>query len=169
VALATCFGISSAEARLYQWTNPTTGLAQMSGTPPSWYRRNSDAPRVLVYEDGALVDDTALRVSDEHAIALRQAAFDEANRRRELDALQRLEETARREADKAERKLRIKRKRTRVASNEAPQAEPEPTLGPLEQFGADTIERLKSLISEFDQAGGERDRAAASSDRVRAR
>ena len=154
LAVVTFFTSWGAQARLYQWRNPATGLTQMSGPPPSWYRGKLTAPRVLVYDDGALVDDTALRVSDEHAIALRQAAFDDASRRRELAALQRLEETAKREADQAERKLRVKRRRTQVARAEQPQAKPEPALGPLEQFGAETIERLKSLISEFDQSGG---------------
>ncbi|MFT5389928.1 MAG: hypothetical protein ACI8PT_000108 [Gammaproteobacteria bacterium] len=144
-----------AYARMYQWVNPRTGLSQMSGTPPAWYRASPAGPRILVYDNGTLLDDTALPVTEVRSQALRDAAFDELRRLKEFSALQRLEETARQEADRAERERRPKRERVRV--NEAPSntVDAEPALGSLEQFGADTIERLKSIISEFDKLGGD--------------
>jgi len=149
-----------AEARMYQWTSPQTGLAQLSGSPPSWYRSGAPGqPRVLVYENGTLVDDTSLQVSEERALMLREAAFDEVQRRKELVALKRLEETARREAEKAERKLRREKKRedrlVRAQTSETATENSESPLGSLEQFGSETIKRLKSIIAEFDRLGGE--------------
>ena len=79
-----------AEARMYQWNNPQTGPVQLSGTPPTWYRGSVGGPRVLVYESGVLVDDTSLKVSEERAFDLREAAFDEAERRKERVVLKRL-------------------------------------------------------------------------------
>jgi len=147
---------NDSEARLYQWRNPKTGLSHLSGMPPSWYRVGSRGPRVLVFENGVLVDDTALPVREERAVALRQAAFDEANQRRELAALQRLEEAARRETDKAARKARVEERRKRaVAERTKPADSKEPALGSLEQFGAETIKKLKALIAEFDRSGGD--------------
>lgn len=142
-----------ADARMYQWVNPSTGHAQMSGTPPSWYRSGQKGPRVLVWENGMLVDDTSLRVSEERTATLRQHAFDEAKRRKELAALQRLEESARREAAKAERKLQTAAKEGQGPGGPEADANAEPVPGSLEKFGADTIERLKSIIAEFDRLG----------------
>ena len=149
-----------AEARMYQWTSPQTGLAQLSGSPPSWYRSGAPGqPRVLAYENGTLVDDTSLQVSEERALMLREAAFDEVQRRKELVALKRLEETARREAEKAARKLRREKKRedrlVRAQTSETATENSESPLGSLEQFGSETIKRLKSIIAEFDRLGGE--------------
>ena len=86
--------------------------------------------------------------------ALRHGAFEEIAQRRELLALQRLEEAARREAAKAEREASVaQRTKSRRPQREDELAE-DPT-GPLERFGADTIERLKSIISQFDRLGDE--------------
>ena len=51
------------EARMYQWVNPHTGTVQLSGAPPSWYRGAQEGPRVLVFDQGRVVDDTAIAVN----------------------------------------------------------------------------------------------------------
>lgn len=72
-----CYGLAVAPvaARMYQWRNPATGTTQMSGTPPAWYRSAERGPRVYVFENNQLVDDTGIAVSDERREALRAAAF----------------------------------------------------------------------------------------------
>lgn len=70
-----------AAARMYQWVNPASGRTQMSGNPPAWYRADDAAtdgkhmPRVLVFENGQLIDDTAIAVSDDRRQQLRRQAF----------------------------------------------------------------------------------------------
>lgn len=64
-----------ADARMYQWANPHSGTVQLSGTPPAWYRAATSGPRTLVFEDGQLIDDTGVGVSEPHRLALRDDAF----------------------------------------------------------------------------------------------
>ncbi len=64
-----------ASARMYQWVDTQPGTVQLSGAPPSWYRAGVDGPRVFVFENGRLVDDTGRNVPAEEAAALRAAAF----------------------------------------------------------------------------------------------
>lgn len=66
-----------AQARMYQWVNPQTGRTQMSGKPPAWYRSDKPGPRVFVFENGRLIDDTARAVAIEERAALRATAFAE--------------------------------------------------------------------------------------------
>lgn len=66
-----------AQARMYQWVNPQTGRTQMSGKPPAWYRSDKPGPRVFVFENGRLIDDTARAVGIEERAALRATAFAE--------------------------------------------------------------------------------------------
>lgn len=63
------------EARMYEWVNPKTGIWQLSGAPPSWYRSPGGGARIRVYEQGNLIDDTSFPVSEERREALRQQAF----------------------------------------------------------------------------------------------
>lgn len=62
-------------ARVYQWVDPGTGTAQLSGRPPAWYRGSQPGPRVQVFQDGRLIDDTARRVAEPERAALRTQAF----------------------------------------------------------------------------------------------
>lgn len=64
-----------AQARMYQWTHPSTKTRQLSGTPPAWYRDTVSGPRVLVFENGQLIDDTAIPLEESRRLALRAAAF----------------------------------------------------------------------------------------------
>lgn len=62
-------------ARMYQWTEPDTGSTQLSGKPPAWYRSAEGGPRILVFENGRLIDDTAVEVEDAVRFNMRQQAF----------------------------------------------------------------------------------------------
>ena len=68
-------GANRVEARMYQWSNEATGTVQLSGTPPAWYRSASSGPRVFVFDNGVLIDDTAVPVSEDHRQLLRSNAF----------------------------------------------------------------------------------------------
>ena len=65
----------TAYARMYQWTEPESGSTQLSGKPPVWYRSDVAGPRVFVFENGRLVDDTAVEVDDDVRERMRQQAF----------------------------------------------------------------------------------------------
>ncbi len=66
---------SAVEARMYQWTEPGVETTQLSGKPPAWYRSTAGGPRVFVFDNGRLIDDTAIDVSDEVRQRMRQQAF----------------------------------------------------------------------------------------------
>ena len=71
VALAS----ANADARMYQWSSPSSGIVQLSGAPPAWYRSSTQGPRVLVFDNGQLIDDTAVVVGEPVRQSLRAAAF----------------------------------------------------------------------------------------------
>jgi len=64
-----------AQARMYQWVDPDSGTTQLSGKPPTWYRSANGGPRTFVIEKGQIIDDTAIKISDELRDLLRQRAF----------------------------------------------------------------------------------------------
>jgi hypothetical protein len=67
--------ISAVQARMYQWVDPRTRHTQMSGVPPAWYRSGQPGPRVFVFENGQIIDDTLVAVSEDKRQALREQAF----------------------------------------------------------------------------------------------
>jgi len=153
---------SLADARMYQWVSRSTGTVQFSGEPPSWYRGEQGGPRVQVFENGNLVDDTAIALPRAQREELRTAAFQEAEQRRRAEALKRLEQAARREerrAQEAERlaQLRADRARTQQAASTVPggSGAGSATSGAGEGALDDAeVARLKAIISEFDRRGG---------------
>ena len=70
--------IAPASARMYQWRSTATGTTQLSGTPPAWYRSDARGPRIYVFENNLLVDDTGITVSAEQRETLRSKAFGQA-------------------------------------------------------------------------------------------
>ena len=66
---------TNVEARMYQWIEESAGTTQLSGKPPTWYRNVAGGPRVFVFDNGRLIDDTAVQVSDEVRQRMRQQAF----------------------------------------------------------------------------------------------
>lgn len=67
--------VHNATAQMYQWADPQTGVTQLSGSPPAWYRSVEGGPRVFVFKRGAIIDDTAIIIGDEQRIVLRDKAF----------------------------------------------------------------------------------------------
>ena len=127
----------------------------MSGEPPSWYRSGNDGPRVLVFENGYLVDDTSILVSSSRSRALRSAAFDELKRRRTLEAVERIAQGRAREKDRelADEQERSLVPRSVEVATESAKTLSEATVGALpDQLDAAAIERLKSIIAEFDKS-----------------
>jgi len=87
----------AAVARMYQWDDPDTGTPQLSGKPPYWYRGDESGPRVYVIDDGRVIDDTAVKVTDAQRRQLREAAFlraeqDEAQFKAKLEEAERLKQ-----------------------------------------------------------------------------
>ena len=76
--LSACFILPVAEARMYQWEHLQSGRIQLSGQAPAWYRSVHPGPRVLVFDNGKLVDDTAVQVGEPQRQFLREKALGEA-------------------------------------------------------------------------------------------
>ena len=75
ILVALFFLSPNTQARMYQWVDPDTGTTQMSGKPPIWYRSSEGGPRIFVIENGQVIDDTSINISDEERKFLRQQAF----------------------------------------------------------------------------------------------
>jgi hypothetical protein len=123
---------------MYQWVNPSTGNTQLSGSPPAWYRTRAGGPRVLVFEDGKLIDDSAVAVAPDEGDELRRQAFE---RRRELE----------------EKLLLAPGLRGGAGAEEVGPAQegvPEGgAAGPAtDAVDADMVARLKEIISAWDRA-----------------
>jgi len=164
-ALALALAAAGAEARMYQWVSPTTGTVQLSGEPPPWYRSGAGGPRVQVFDDGNLVDDTAIELPRAQAEALREDAFREARQRQRAEALERLERAARREERLREERERLAQARRAQQRERAVQAAaateqpPDAAGGPAQAaaegvLDEETVARLKAIIAEFDRRGG---------------
>ncbi len=144
VLLAVFISLSGmANARMYQWIDAHSGTPQLSGGPPVWYRSTHPGPRVVVFEDGRLLDDTALKVTPERRKALREAAYREYDERKQLGELKRLEQLARREES-----LRRRAQAEKGAEEAKTEDQAEETPENMDQA---TIDRLKALISSFDK------------------
>lgn len=153
VVLAGCLFVGApAFARMYQWHESGSGVARLSGDPPPWYRNGRQGPRTLVFENGRLVDDTAIALPREQEEALRNAAFREVDLKREEGAVRMLERAALREARlREERGTARREKSTDAGSGEpAPEKQQQPVVT-AEDLDAKAVERMKSLIQEWDK------------------
>ncbi|MGH2668201.1 MAG: hypothetical protein ACREXX_14135 [Gammaproteobacteria bacterium] len=129
-------------ARMYQWVDPDTGTTQWSGRPPAWYRGSQRGPRVLVFDGGRLIDDTARRVPDAERDVLRTQAF-----ALEPEAPTPTADAPAAGAD-AEPSSPIEAAGPKAAPVEGPKAGAEVSLPGVDQA---TIERLKAIIGEWDR------------------
>lgn len=142
---------TAAAARMYEWTNPRSGSVQYAGVPPAWYRSPEGGPRVRVYEGGALIDDTAIELSEDENREMRDSAFAALEQRQQLDAIKRLERAARREGarqEEARRQAALARGETLPEDAEQPPPEAPDVLD------AAMVERLKAIISAYDRTAG---------------
>lgn len=123
----------NAQARMYQWINPNTGNTQLSGSPPSWYRSADPGPepRVVVFENGKVVDDTGNAVSDLERAQLRALAFGETKEVIELPSVEEVTEKLKEIADELGQ--------TPIPEKADPEA------------GTDSLrEKYKAFIEEYD-------------------
>lgn len=144
-------------ARMYQWVDSDTGNVRMSGDPPPWYRNGRNGPRVLVFENGRLIDDTAVPLSPEQRKAVRETAFHDADLRREQEAVRMLERAALREARRREESNRPEAGQPVTpdsTTTEAPPPEDDRASPPADAPEAAMVEQLKALLSEWDQQQG---------------
>lgn len=143
---------------MYQWVDAESGNVRLSGEPPAWYRSAERGPRVLVFEDGHLVDDTAIGLPPELRKAYREAAFLEIDLRREQDAVKKLERAALREARRREEE----RRQLSAQSNPQPDKEEQNAAdaGKDQKAAAasspaaldgNMVDQLKALISTWDR------------------
>jgi hypothetical protein len=146
---------------MYQWLDGESGNVRLSGEPPSWYRSGERGPRVLVFEDGRLVDDTAINMPPEQRKAYREAAFLEVDLRREQDAVKKLERAARREARRREEaKREISAQLNAQPDSEQKSASEDTNSGAAlsasspADLDRSVVEKLKALISTWDQQNG---------------
>ncbi|MEX2482395.1 MAG: hypothetical protein WD928_16175 [Gammaproteobacteria bacterium] len=129
---------------MYQWTNPQSGNVQLSGAPPAWYRGIEPAPRVLVFDNGRLIDDTAISVSEAQRQFLRDEALGAAAAELPPDPAQE-SRTALREALEQAHEAGVD-----IATVNA-EFEAEQTAATAPASDADQVARLKALIEAFDQ------------------
>ncbi len=138
-------GLSSSfevDARMYQWVDPVTGSIQMAGKPPAWYRSGWSGPRVRVLENGQLIDDTAIEVSEDEMQALRDEAFRQSVAQ-ELEALKRLESDKLKEDERRQRLSQLEQLDISEEEEESEVVLPN-------SVSEETIEQLKDLIDQWD-------------------
>ena len=162
---------TSIEARMYQWINPTTGRTQLSGKAPAWYRSDMGGPRVLVFENNVLVDDTAVAVNEEQRLQLRAQALPLQSSEKGLskeEAIATLEEQIQAIVDSPEMQVYLKttpsqtnQTTTQViedklsnsaikdATDQAGKNNQESTAN---ESSDERVERLKALISAWDKS-----------------
>jgi hypothetical protein len=146
ILVVTC---PAALARMYQWDDPDTGTPQLSGKPPYWYRGDESGPRVYVIDNGHVIDDTAVQVSDAQRRQLREAAFmraeqDETRFRAKLEEAERLK--AQRDAGREEALAAEQAAAPPV--KEAPPATPEAAPQP---DGDTKANSMRALVEEWEK------------------
>ena len=125
---------------------------QFSGEPPAWYRSPGSGPRVRVYDGGTLVDDTQIRLSVEDDKSMRETAFRALQEEQQLEAIKRLERTARREESRRQQEERDAERAQTKTAEVSDTTESPPEVLP-ESLDPEMVERLKSIIADYDRAG----------------
>lgn len=159
-----------AHARMYQWVDPVTGTTQFSGKPPSWYRTDAKGPRVFAFENGQLIDDTAIDVSPEQRDALRMNAFATAEAEERDAATARALEAAklRRALQKSEQEAEqepaadlenLPPDLAEVLAEKPPKGRQEPTPEETDAM----VKRLKEIVEAFDKRRTEEARSVLDS------
>jgi hypothetical protein len=136
---------SAAEARMYQWVEPGVETTQLSGKPPAWYRGVGGGPRIFVFENGRLIDDTGIEVSDEVRQRLREEAFIQAEKDR-----QKAEEKI---AKANELKQKQKKNDIELEAPEVEELDEQDTVKLLTDtlFPEDEEEEQQDSIQDFDE------------------
>lgn len=148
------FTILSAHARMYQWVDPASKITQLSGKPPVWYRSKKGGPRVIVFENNRVVDDTNIRVSDVEQEALRRQAFLETETSRKV-AREKLVQAKRLEAmseqtEGDETQAAPKLTPPAVQADKAAPVVNSPEPPPVAATNAAMVNRMRQLIQEWE-------------------
>ncbi len=130
---------------MYQWINPSSGNTQLSGTPPTWYRSSQGGPRVLVFKRGKVIDDTAIVVPEGTRDELRSQAFQAQESAHAATTA--LEVSAEGEAETAAADSTA----AEAGSSEKDAVARKSASGDLTEMDADTVGRLKDIISAWDR------------------
>lgn len=140
---------TSAEARMYQWTDPDTGTTQLSGKPPVWYRATTDGPRVIVFENGKIIDDTSISISDDQRESLRQQALLKAEEDRN-NAIRKAQEA---EEMKARINLGSEEQPPPVSEEATTEIPEQPVQAEAQNQDLDEMkaEQMRALITEWEQ------------------
>ena len=160
MVIGTALILPVANARMYQWEQAQSGRIQLSGHAPSWYRSVNAGPRVLVFDNGKLVDDTAIKVSEIHRQFLREQALgsdalEEPNRPQPLDQQASLQQAL---TEAAKAGLDVEE----LAANATQQVEQDKSL--LGVGLEEKVNELKALLSRWDAARTEQAQAVINGD-----
>ena len=134
-------------ARMYQWVDPDTGTTQLSGKPPTWYRSEEPGPRILVYENGVIIDDTGISLSAAENEKLRQEALISV----EIDRTAALAKLQQAKQQKATLDFQ---NRGKEPIEVIPESRAEPQAGDEVALPVDTgptAEQLRALIEQYEQ------------------
>jgi hypothetical protein len=149
--------VSTVEARMYQWVEPGIETTQLSGKPPAWYRSASGGPRVFVFENGRLIDDTAVKVSDEVRQRMRQEAFvlAEEDRKKALEKIAKTEALEKKLKNKQVLENKDSQKEQGQEENSSSVERITDSLFPEEEVKEErkaekSLEELKAIISDWE-------------------
>ena len=151
--------IFSANARMYQWVDPATKITQFSGKPPVWYRSDTGGPRIIVFENNRVIDDTNIKVSDIEQQRLRHDAFvlSESNReiaREKLLQAKRLEAISKRmdeSQEYTEAAPTTPQESTGKSAAAAPEVKKAPAPAPPQITDEVVVDQMRKLIQEWEQ------------------
>lgn len=137
---------SVVNARMYQWVDPDNGTTQLSGKPPVWYRSEDGGPRVFVFENGKVIDDTGISVSASERDRLRLQSFlkaeeDKTAAKEKLLQAKRFQALLDQERGEEEELVELQELDTEI---DMP-AENKPLVSE-----EDTIEEMRALIDEWE-------------------
>lgn len=163
ILLFTVYSVA-ADARMYQWLDPDTKITQLSGKPPSWYRSDTPGPRVIVFDNGKVIDDTSIQVSDQERVRLRSDALAVVAADREKERQKLLEQEAMKAQQEAMRKAEADSKAQNAPQAAAAENKPEKTAEPVAKNEEDTVEKMKALIDTWEKQQSEKARETLGAD-----
>ena len=142
--------LPASHARMYQWEQPQSGVIQLSGVAPAWYRSVHPGPQVLVFDNGRLVDDTNVTVSNPHRIVLRQKAMGEHASKEAMTAAEPeiTPDQALKNSLAEAAKAGINIEELAAEALQAAEAESPPTVTTVQA----TVDELKALLARWDIA-----------------
>jgi len=146
VLMQFCTGV---HARMYQWVDPDTGTTQLSGKPPPWYRSTGTGPRVFVFENGQLIDDTGIALSEVESERLRHISLLKAEQDTQT-AMAKLQQASQQKAllEIQNREAEPVETLPAIPARQQPVVDPPP---PEDTGTGPTAEQQRALIDQYEQ------------------